>query len=288
MTPDELIATLERSSELPQLSPVVGEILQACRNPCMSVRLLGELIECDAVLVGRTLRLVNSPFLGYARPITDIRTGIAVVGFDRTSQLVLASSLFALLATETWPEHFDLAALCEHALGVGIAAEVLARHLGSGYRREAFLAGLLHSAGKWAVARCFPKEYERIARKIRLESCLWADAERGVLPCGHAHVGGWLAAGWGLSAATVAAIRHHETPDSAGPHRELAYFVHAGDVFARALDLGDPLDPGMPRLERGAWEHCKMSEGMLDFVFDEILARHGQTAAFLEPLRGAR
>jgi len=78
-----------------------------------------------------------------------------------------------------------------------------------------------------------------IAQKIRDLGYSLSATGKEVLGLDHAELSGRILTHWKLSENLMLAVRHHPDPLCAHPCKQLAAYVHVGDLIARAVILGD-------------------------------------------------
>ena len=101
-----------------------------------------------------------------------------------------------------------------------------------------FTAALLHDIGKLVLSAALEDSYALVIRETHEHGCSFLEAERQILGVDHAEVGGQLLAAWNFPENLASSVRHHHDPAQAGPHAQLAAFVHLGDMMAHMLGYG--------------------------------------------------
>lgn len=287
MTDDELEALLDRAAAGSRMPPVARELLDATQAQQTTAADVEALLSGHPPLAGQVLELANSSFYGFPRKLTGIAEAALALGFDEVGKLAMVCAVVRACAPEGELQGFELVGFWEHAIGTAITAELLADHCGSSYRSDAFLAGFCHAIGKLLIATQLPELYAQI--RERLGRCeLWQEAEAGLLPGGHARLGAQLARRWGFPERLAAAIGSYLEPGADHQHRGLSCLVHAADIFARALDLGDPGDAGVPAIAPAAWDHAQLDERSLDQLFDRVVERWRHADALRRLVREER
>ena len=275
---------VDGAKDLPALTPVVKKLIEMIKNPSASATDVGELISKDVALCATTLKLVNSPFYGLSQKVDRVTHAIVIMGFGRVKNIVLGISVLETLKSQRGV-NFDFTGLWEHAIATAIAAEALATRIGSAYVDEAFVAGLLHDQGKLILFKQFPVEFAHVQRLIDQREMLMQEAELEVLGINHALIGTWLAEKWKFPEHLTAAIRMHHNPSMARQHRELVWLVHAGDVFARSLGVGNGGDPFVPAFDPQVWEQLRLTPEVVDNVFGDTLNGIAKAGDFFELVR---
>jgi HD-like signal output (HDOD) protein len=241
----KLIARMEH---LPTIPSIYMEIVEKAQSPDADMEAIGEIIARDIGMTAKVLKLVNSSFFGLRREISSPAEAANYLGLDTVKSLVLSLNAFAQL-DDARLGGFSLTALWHHSLTAAVLAKQII-NLENGGRKladEAFTAGLLHDAGKAALAFNFPKDYNNILSQIphqgHDETLLTAEVV--TFGADHANVGGYLLGLWGLPVPVVEAIALHHTPALA-PDKSLSPLtaVHAANSIVHS-EANDESLPGL-------------------------------------------
>ena len=140
----------DSSITLPDIPQIVTRLQQMLSDPEVGIPQLVPIINQEPALVGCVLQMANSAVLNPTRRhVTDLRTGVALMGFDLLRSAALAYALRQLtqarLTREIRPH---LEALWERSAWTAAVSFVIARNFTRVNRDLAFLAGLTHGIGK--------------------------------------------------------------------------------------------------------------------------------------------
>lgn len=272
---------IDNARDLPTLSVVAARLNDMVKSPTTSANDVGDLISQDVALTTKTLKLVNSSFYGFPKKINSITHAIVILGFNKVKNIALAASVLETMNRKT-EIAFDYQGFWEHSIGTAICTEALARALKSEYVEDAFVAGLLHDLGKLIVVQYFPEEYLKVRALIDNTNIPMFEAENEVFGFNHSQPGQWLTEKWNFPDSLTSAIRMHHNPLMARQHRDLIWLVHVGDIFARALCVGNGGDPFIPELDETLWERMKLTPALVDGLFKEILEGVAKADEFLD------
>ncbi|MGE0042622.1 MAG: HDOD domain-containing protein [Vicinamibacterales bacterium] len=231
---------------VPQVVQRVGALLDSQNTSAGEV---AEEISKDQVLAAKVLKLVNSGFCGFRKPITTMTHAMVLLGFDVVRSLVLSASVFDLFSAKA----SALGGLWQHSLGTARASSLIAERLGAPKPEEYAVAGLLHDIGKVLIAEQFPAEYQRIRATVAERECLQFEAEKEILGVTHADVGMWLLRKWSLPSKLVAPVGHHNNFHPSREFADRSAVVHVADILARAKGIGNGGDNRIPRMDPEAW-----------------------------------
>jgi HD-like signal output (HDOD) protein/ActR/RegA family two-component response regulator len=200
---------------LPSLPDLYLEIMRELKSETSSMRRIGEIISRDVGMTAKVLQLVNSAFFGQPRHIANPVHAVELLGLETIRALVLSIQIFAQFDLSRVPG-FSGAGLWDHSLRVGVCARNLAlwAHQPQEVVDDAFLAGVLHDAGKLILAGNFPKRYQKVVEAVISGSSLWCEEEQNVFEVNHAQVGAYLFSLWGFSYPIVEAVAFHHEPGS--------------------------------------------------------------------------
>jgi putative nucleotidyltransferase with HDIG domain len=247
---------------LPTLPNVINKLNTLSDNDKSSVQEMARIVSSDQVLSARILRLANSPSYGFYR-VSTISNAMILLGVNVVKSLALSSSIFAIMEK-------DSVGLWEHSLGVGVAANLMARKLGLSECEEIATAGLLHDIGKVIITiKC--SEAEKEIQKLVLERQIYStEAEREIIDTDHAEVGGWLSKSWFLPDKLSEPIAFHHDVAKSKNHLIKTAVVHVADVLIKASGFGDSGDSFVPPIQKIAWDTLKLNEQLLAELVDEV------------------
>ena len=279
---DEYLASA--TGDLPTIPEIASNAIQLLEDPNSSVADLRDLIEQDAALAARILKVSNSSVYSFAQEVTSLDKALALLGRRTVSNLVMAVAL-----RETYQEFGPIERmLWEHSAAAGPVAAGLAERVGRGIDRdEAFTAGLLHDIGKAALANSHKTEYEAVMSRVHEENIRFADAERDVFGFDHAELGARVAIEWGLPDHVATVIRHHHDREAYGHLDEAAGNLTA--IVSISTGCLSRLGSGRPHsidaldlTAMEAWMHLGLGEddveSMLELCRERIEAARSITS----------
>lgn len=195
--------------DLPTMPAIASKVVQAVDNPHSSIDDIRSLIEMDAAIAARILKISNSALYGFPSEIQSLSHAISLLGTMTVRNLVLAASMketykrFGLLEKLLW-QHSSLA---------GPVASMLAQYRGVAADPDvAFTAGLMHHVGKTALANSHREQYERVMMTVYNEGRSFSEVETEVFGFTHSELGAAVVQQWGLPDSLVLTILHHHSP----------------------------------------------------------------------------
>ncbi len=268
MDKDQLRLVVERTGNLPTLPATVSRIEAMIDSPETTGRQLGLEIAKDQVISAKVLKLVNSGFYGFTRPIGTIPHAVTLLGFNAIKSLVLSASVLDLM-NEALP------GLWEHSLGCARACSFIAQLLELPDPEELSTVGLLHDLGKVVVYQTMEGAFRRVRQRVEELDILVYQAEQDVLGTDHGEIGSWLLEKWALPRQVTEPIADHHDFRPRRDHAERTAVVHLADILCRAEGLGNGGDRRIPRLEPAALEVLEMNLDDVRSVMDRMDAELG-------------
>ena len=267
---------LLRLEGLPTLSPIATRLLSIGASDDADMDEVVRLIESDPALTARILGLTRKASTGLGDRIQTVKHATMMVGLGAIRTAVLGVEVFDLLnaqadaaqakrAGDPGGVHFDRAGFWRSSLAVGCAAELIAknRRLPGVAPDEAFVAGLLHGAGKLALEIAMPRSYRKALALASSSCCDLASAERAVLGIDHHRAGKRIAERWGLPEALRDVMWLYGQEPKAVPavaDRDLVLLVTLSSRTVREIHLGWTGDGDLPP-ETRALRHELAIEG---------------------------
>ena len=226
-----------RTPGLSMLPQVTTQVLKLVDNPNASPRQVGALIERDAGLASKLLKTANSPYYGMPGKIRTVSQAISVMGLSAVRSVIVSQAYQQITGGRAHARRFDKVAFWQHSLATASAARILARFKGWRDPEEAFLAGLLHDAGRLVMDRFLTNEFDQAIALSLERGCSLTEAERETLGYTHVEVGMMLGEQWQLPDSLMEGIRqHHEAvPFETSP---IGCLVYAANVLAHQAGFG--------------------------------------------------
>ena len=228
---ERLRTVVHRMEHLPVVPNVYRELTRALRDENTSNQTLAKILSQDMSLTTGILKLINTPYFGLSRRVSDMLQAVGILGVNLIRGLVIADRVFKTLDPDMYPG-FDTEKLWTHCLDVARCCRAVARSNGADGRamEDAFLCGLLHDVGKIVLAEGCPGEFVRILLLAQARNIPLADIEAEELGVTHAEIGAYLLGLWGFSEDVVIAIAQHHGTRQGPAWSSLSSVVHMVDV----------------------------------------------------------
>ena len=225
---------------------------------------IGNVIQQDASLTARLLKIANSPLYGFRSRVDTISRAVTVIGQRELRDLVFAVSAVRTFA-QIPVDLANMASFWRHSIFTGLVAKLLAQQCGVLHTERLFVAGLLHDLGELLIYHKMPELAQKaLRRSVAMDEPLHL-AEHTLLGFDHAAVGGALATLWELPPTLHGAIRFHHEPDAAPDCLE-ASLIHLANAIAHIAEAPDQRDALLARSSQQAWKMTRLSTDVIDPV----------------------
>jgi HD-like signal output (HDOD) protein len=235
--PDLKEKALRSLGTLPPFSPILTRLLAALAAEDVSFAALGDLIEKDTVVAANILHLVNSALYARRGSISSVRHAISLLGASKLRNAVLGMSIARVWNRVKMPSSWSMARFNMHSAAVAVLSDLLSQRLPVEYPEGAFVAGLLHDAGRLLIALALPQEYERILEMYSGGRPM-TECEREILGFTHAELSAEALKYWKLPEEIRIAVRdHHSSPAESNGGIPLSHVVDAANQYANSTGM---------------------------------------------------
>lgn len=234
-TTAELEDLIDGTVSIPTIPTVLTEITNIFNSPEGSARQAAAVIEKDAAIATRVLRLVNSPFYGLKNPVSNINLACSILGLKAIKNLVVQATVLQTFGSSPEVRGFDANWLWDHSFKTAIACKMICERSAANagmQKDDAYTCGLIHDIGKLIL---LDSQADRFGEALRLSTTAkvpLAKAEGEVFGFNHAHVGGLLANRWKLASNVQAAVMYHHSPATNAEDWARGFLVKAANTFA--------------------------------------------------------
>ncbi len=256
---NEVLQLVTSAQTLPTLPEVATKVVEATTESETTVNEVSTLIEKDMALSAKLLRVINSPFYGFSRGITNINEAVSLMGFKQVANIALGLSAMSSLPCVVAPG-FDYEMFWEHSLTRAVAAVLVTALVRPEASHSIFTIALLQNMGSYLLVRQFPILHGYALALADEKSIPVARAERDAFGTDHAEIGARLAEHWNLPPNMVLPIRYHhyldldEELDSDVKDLNLSFSVNLLNVSSLITDAIYGANPDSSRalfLDRG-------------------------------------
>ena len=282
---------LENLKQLDSTPGVALRVIEAAGRNDTSVDQISRIIEADAGLTAKVLKVSNSAWLGFSGKVTTLQKATTLLGVDMIRCLALSvaiSKLFLRDDSKRVQEVF--LGIWQHSLGCAIAAELLAANLPGVDSKTAFVAGLLHDIGKFVLLQWDWQAYSEVLHEAFENQDQLQTVETVRLGVSHPFVGEQLLQTWGFPDRLRRAVADHQLPRDAlrgKPGSGISIAVKYANALCHQTRLGRSGNPVFELNRDHLAEDTGFSIQRFRELTVEVLQRFDERSALFELEGGA-
>lgn len=275
---NDLLEEIKSVEPLPQ---VATRVMQLAAEDDVVPRDLVAVIQTDAGVTAKVLKLCNSAIYGFKREIASLPEAGNLLGTTTLVNLVLTSCAGRYFRNYGGADPNDSLRLWEQSVATAFAANWVAAREGRVDRNRAYTVGLLENLGKLVLARFTHEHAEELARELSAGRDLLA-AERASFGLDHAEVGARLAEKWNFPRVLSDAIRFHHDPDAAQVDSAMAGVGHVAEMFVHRLQVGGSAGAPEYLWSEAALVGCRIERGQFDELAQTLSSELEKARRILE------
>jgi putative nucleotidyltransferase with HDIG domain len=205
MIPNQILDGVKHLDPLPvtarRLSAMLGD-------ESVNIREIADIVEYDAAVAANVVRVANSAAYAGRYPVERVRDAVVRLGTANLLTIVLGDYLRTFRVAAPL---YDLTEddLYLHSAAASLMIKAMAGETNRPLPAPASIAALLHDIGKLIMVRYLKADVSALQSLCKKRKITFVDAEREVLGCDHAEVGGAVARNWGFPNEIILAIEQH-------------------------------------------------------------------------------
>ena len=236
--PPEVQRKVSGIENLATIPSIAAEILESIQKSNSTMREIARIIEKDASITAKIIRVSNSPLWGFPGKIDNVQRSLVLLGLKQVTNIVIAVNLFSSFTKLKPNPFFDREKFWLHSAGNGQIARTLAKKLMLNFHGEEFVSALIQDIGKLVLYQAFGEKFKNITLFAKETGRTILDVEKEVLGCSHADIGGWLLERWNFPDTISTAVAFHHCPDKAPDHKVLTSVIYISDVLCEMWGVG--------------------------------------------------
>lgn len=275
---DELLEEIKSIEPLPQ---VASRVMQLAGQDDVVPRDLVAVIQTDAGVTAKVLKLCNSALYGFKREIASLPEAGNLLGTTTLVNLVLTSCAGRYFRNYGLAAPDEALRLWEQSVATAFTANWVAAREGRIDRNRAYTVGLLENLGKLVLARFSLERAEELEGELAAGKELLA-AEHSVFGLDHAEVGARLAEKWNFPSLLSDAIRFHHDPDAAQVDSAMAGVGHVAEMFVHRLHVGASAGAPEYAWSEAALAGCRIERGQFEELAQTLRGELDKARRILE------
>jgi HD-like signal output (HDOD) protein len=255
--------------ELPPMPNIILKAHEIMQDPGSSLKDLAGVIEHDQAIVARVLALANSAYYGLSGLVSSIQHASILLGQKTLGELITIAASSRLLNKKLTGYHLHPGDLWKHSLAVAFGSKIVAEKTNAEWAEDAFIAGLLHDAGKIILDPYVVERKKAFKKALDNGQPKLIDAEKEILGFDHAEVMSRAARFWRYPESQSTAIRYHHSPLRSG-NCELAFIVHLANFAAKEAGFKSADGEPPPEIKPQILSHLGFQKEDLNHTIAQI------------------
>ena len=271
-----ILTNLKDIKDLPTLPEVMVKVQALISSNKGDANALANIIKQDPSLTTIILKTANSAYYNIInRRISSVSEAIARIGFNEVLKITLAMSIIQQFSNTK--SMIGYKAFWRHSLTAAnvslIIVDLIKHDTLKEYRKELFLAGLLHDIGILIYDQFFHEEFTKIIDYALSQEKTYLSSEGIISPKEtHAFIGSALLEIWKLALPVVVAVRNHHSPEKAPEKlRELVAVISLVEYVLCNSRVGS-FEGAIEHIDDSVWDITGLEPGkinMLNFKAEE-------------------
>ncbi|MCK5149065.1 HDOD domain-containing protein [bacterium] len=263
----------EETFRIPTLPSIFVEIRELIGNPRHSMADIAALIDKDAGLTIRLLRLANSAYYGLRNEVDTVKRALVCIGTRELQNMVFCTSVVKMF--HGIPEELiNMTLFWKHSVGCGLMAKSLATYIPSINPDQMFIAGLLHDVGRLLIWKQLPKKSSQILLHAQSQAMILQHAEQQYLGYDHCDVAARLLQMWNIPEIISESVTYHHQPQESKKYFKETSIIHLADIIVHALELGQSGERFVPPLNPESWEALGLKSTMFIPMIRQMNAQY--------------
>ncbi|GAB6183476.1 HDOD domain-containing protein [Thermodesulfovibrio hydrogeniphilus] len=225
---------IQRLKKLPTLSSNAEKIIELTTKENIHLDELVSSIENDPPIMSKVLSISNIAYFGFSTPITSIKDALFKIGFKTLKNIALSVAVFSIFKGHGEKEK-SYERIFKHSVVTATICKIISQDFLKHDYDEAFVAGMLHDIGFFALNFAFYDYFKEIERALSSGDSLLV-TEKKILGTDHTEIGKWLAEFWKFPESVCYVIaHHHELSNKVDKYAEINAIVHLSSYIAENL-----------------------------------------------------
>jgi len=255
--------------ELPPMPNIILKAREIMEDSGSSLKDLAGVIEHDQAIVARVLALANSAYYGLSGLVSSIQHASILLGQKTLGELITIAASSQLLNKKLKGYRLHPGDLWKHSLAVALGSRIIAEKRNAEWIEDAFIAGLLHDAGKIILNPYIVEREKAFKKALGNGQPRFIDAEKEILGFDHAEVMSRAIRFWRYPENQSTAIRYHHCP-SRSENSELAFIVHLADFAAKEAGFKSENSGSQPEIDPQTLDYLGFQKEDLSPIIAEI------------------
>ena len=279
ITPEMLVAGTVGLVSLPEICIKINEMVD---DPRCSATRIGKVIDKDAALTARLLKIVNSAFYRFPSRIETVSRAITIIGYRELRDLIFAATVAGIFERIS-NDLVNLDDFWRHGIYSGILSRLIAGRCGVLHSERLFISGLMHDIGQLIISYKMPKAMRAVLNLSESQGVPLHEAEQQLLGFTHADVGAELMKSWQFPQTQQNVARYHHNPAAAKENILEVNIVYLANIIAQIAETGLIDTEHLAKVDRKVWMMTQVSKNDVESLLLEAREQFIEALALFRP-----
>lgn len=274
-----IIAEIGNANQLPSLPKIYQEVNAAIADDNVSISDIADIFAHDMVLSAKLLHLVNSPYFGMNRIISNLTDAINLIGIKKLNNLVLSvhvKTAFPVTtpAMERYMEYLWLDACRVSELARQVA---LSENQQEDRPDQAYLGGLLHNMGLLIFMSRGGNKLRKLMEEVKNTDTPVAELETAIFGFNRSEAAAYVLSLWKIPPRIIEAILLQNIPNNTDYDGVSALTaVHAASCLLKPSVMSECNRLFEMNVDSAYLQRINKLERLPDWqkLADKVMARH--------------
>jgi HD-like signal output (HDOD) protein len=268
---------LKSLKDLPPMPQVVFKAKEIMANPASDLKQLSKVIQTDMSIVSKILRMANSSYYGLPGKVSSVDHATVLLGQNTLGEVITMAGISELLESALRGYNLESGDLWRHSMAVAFGSKILAQRKQPELINDAFIAGLLHDAGKIILDKPVLERKELFDSFMEDDQQTFLNAETEILGFDHSEIAAEMCIRWNIPETISKAIKYHHYPSRSNGDK-LAYILHVADYIATLSGIGIGTDDILYEVEEGALDFLNLTQKTISELVLEVVDSNNKIA----------
>ena len=184
--------------DLPPMPQVVFKAKAILADTGSGLKELTRVLETDQAMVSKILRLANSAYYGLSGKVSSVQQASVLLGARTLSELISMAGISSLLGSSLRGYKLKSGDLWHHSMAVAAGSKIIAARKHPALEEEAFVAGLIHDAGKIILDAHIISRKKLFERFLADSEKTFLAAEQEILGFDHSEIASEVCRKWNI------------------------------------------------------------------------------------------
>lgn len=229
VTNKQLLQDITKVKSLPSLPTLYMEVTDELSKENYELAKVAELISKDIAMTAQLMKVVNSPYFGIRKEVSNIHEMVMFLGTDYVKNIILATKLFNMGKAENSGFIQSIFAASEKLAGLAkFFCESFDEH--KDLVSTCYLAAMMQELGVLIYLRLDSEIFRSVSGMTPESMKTIYDIEKERFGETHAGVGAYLLSLWGFNFPSCNAIAYRNNPSASSKRSKVLFYLHMANV----------------------------------------------------------